>query len=47
MDDNDKAAIIDALSNLAAAISYTAPDSKVAVETYLLRIWEAIDKLRE
>lgn len=41
------ATIIEALTALASAISWTAPNSVPSVESYLKDAWAAIDKLKD
>ena len=45
--DKELAAIIEALTALASAISWTVPGSTSTVEDYLKDAWVAIDKLKE
>ena len=43
----DKEVIIEALTALASAITWTVPNSTPSVESYLKDAWAAIDKLKD
>lgn len=46
MTDNELTAIVEALTALASAVSWTQPNSSSSVSSYLKDAWAAIDALR-